>query len=129
MADGLSDEIKAFIADHIRSVEQLEILLLLQRNPGREWSAADVSRELYVSPESTATRLTDFHARGFLTLRQSPEPLYRYQPKGSLDRLARDLATEYELRRVRVINQIFSNPVDQVRTFADAFKFKKKDEE
>ena len=66
MADGLTDEIKAFIADHIRSVEQLEILLLLQRNPGREWSAADVSKELYVSPESTATRLADFHARGFL---------------------------------------------------------------
>lgn len=129
MADGLSDEIKAFIANYISSVEQLEVLLLLQRSAGREWSAIDVSRELYISPESAANRLADFHARGFLTMREASAPLYRYQPPVSLDRLARDLATEYELRRVRVINQIFSNPLDHIRTFADAFKFKRDDEE
>lgn len=129
MGDGLSDDIKGFIAEHIRSVEQLEILLFLQRNNSREWSAEDISRELYISPESAADRLADFQTRGFLVMHGSPAPLYRYQPRiTSLDRLLRDLATEYELRRVRVINQIFSNPLDHIRTFADAFKFRKDEE-
>ncbi len=129
MADGLSDDIKGFIAEHIGSVEQLEVLLFLQRNNSRSWSAEDISKELYISPESAADRLAQFQARGFLVMEGSPVPLYRYQPRiTSLDRLLRDLATEYELRRVRVINQIFSNPLDHIRTFADAFKFRKDEE-
>lgn len=127
--DGISAEVKAFIREHIASVEQLEVLLLLFRDPAKEWDAASLSKELYISPESAASRLDDFHARNLAARTGDPAPKYRYKPNGAVaDRVIRDLATTYELRRVRVINEIFSNPIDNLRSFADAFKFKKNEE-
>ena len=40
MNSGLSHELQAFICQHIHSVEQLEVLLLLKRSDAREWTAA-----------------------------------------------------------------------------------------
>jgi hypothetical protein len=124
--DGVTEEIKAFIAKYLNSVEQLEVLLLLQRSAPKEWSGAELSKALYISPEASADRLLYFLDHKFLVVRETPEPLYRYQPaSGDLDRIARDLARLYEERRVRVINLIYSSPIDHIKSFADAFKFRK----
>jgi len=128
--DGISNEVKTFIRQNISSIEQLEVLLLLHRDPSREWTASELSRELYVSPEAAVNRLKDFCARGFCVAREAEEPRYRYSPSiGHLDSVIRDLEIVYEQRRVRVINLIFSNPNDHLRSFSDAFKLRKDGEE
>ncbi|WP_375772881.1 hypothetical protein NR798_18990 [Archangium gephyra] len=120
---------RRFIAHHIHSVEQLEILLLLHQQPGRAWSSEAVARELRIAPASAAERLEDMvHTR--LLRRQGVRPEeYRYGPESmKLDDAVRGLATEYARRRVMIINLIYSKPIDKIRTFADAFRIRKDDD-
>ena len=122
---GLSENVKKFIIDHINSVEQLEVLLLLHSHKQKEWSAREASQELRINQDSAKVRLADLHSRGLLAVRESSDPLYRYQPqKPNFAQTVDDLAKAYPEYRVTVINLIFSKPIDKIRTFADAFKFR-----
>lgn len=128
MAGGeFSDAIRRFIHDSIHSVEQLEVLLLLADSAEQEWNAAQVSQKLYTQPESVAMRLADLHARGLLTIGSAPG-LYRYvAPTPALDEVVRDLDLAYKERKDAVIGAIFSRPLDDLRTFSDAFRIRRKD--
>jgi hypothetical protein len=122
---GLSEDVKKFIADHINSLAQLEMLLLLHSRPEKAWTAQAVSQELRLSPASAAMHLADLERRGLLTVSEAAEPLYRYWPQRpdfepTVDRLAK-LYPDY---RFTVINLIFSKPPDKIKAFADAFKLK-----
>jgi hypothetical protein len=52
-----SKELDAFIAAEMKSLEQLEILLLLSGNPHKFWSASTVYEVIKSSPVSVAARL------------------------------------------------------------------------
>jgi hypothetical protein len=122
--EGLSDNVKQFIAECIASVEQLEVLLHLYATAPRPWSAEAIAKDLYVAPESVERRLVEFHEKGLLEKREGD--LYTFKPvKPEMDRTVHEVSLAYKQRRVAVINQIFSNPQDHLRSFADAFKFKK----
>ena len=124
MSEGLSDNVKQFIAECIASVEQLEVLLHLYATAPRPWSAEAIAKDLYVAPESVQRRLVEFHEKGLLEKREGE--LYAFRPeRQEADRTVHELSLAYKERRVAVINQIFSNPQDHLRSFADAFKFKK----
>src|SRR5436305_8802321 len=115
----LSAAVKRFIALHISSIEQLEILLLLRGDPTVAWDPQSISAELYSQPESALRRLDDLTARGFLT---NTGRQYRYAPVSK--RLAdqvEELADIYARRRVRVITQIFAGPDETVESFSAAF--------
>ncbi|MBE7553436.1 MAG: MarR family transcriptional regulator [Anaerolineales bacterium] len=122
---GLSEEVKKFIAEHINSLEQLEVLLLLHSHPQQEWTAQEVSQELRLSQASAAMRLADLDKRGLLAVREASDPLYRYQPqKPDFEPTVDSLAKSYPDYRFTVINLIFSKPLDKIKTLADAFKFR-----
>ncbi|MEW6612666.1 MAG: hypothetical protein ACOY5C_09520 [Pseudomonadota bacterium] len=124
--EDIPQEIKDFIVKHINSVEQLEILLLLQGSPAREWSARDVAQELRSDTHSVAARMADLHARGFLHSQETPVPTYRFNPANAQEaQLVAKLASVYAQRRMAVINLIFSKPIDKIRVFADAFNLRK----
>ncbi|WP_235216839.1 hypothetical protein [Archangium violaceum] len=121
---------RRLIAEHIDSVEQLEILLLLQQHPERSWTAESVARELRISPLSAGDRLKDMARSAILSRVQGSEVEFRYAPEspGMAEAVA-GLATAYSERRVTVINLIFSKPVDKIRTFADAFRLRRDDDD
>ncbi|QRK11939.1 hypothetical protein JQX13_18910 [Archangium violaceum] len=126
-AGDLPEVVRRLIAENIDSVEQLEILLLLFQHPGRTWTAESVARELRVSSISAGERLEDLTYDGLVVRVEGSEGEYRYGPETpSLDEAVRGLAAAYSERRVTVINLIFSKPVDKIRTFADAFRLRKK---
>lgn len=126
--DGISENVRRFIAVYIDSVELLEVLLLLRINAKREWSADSVSREIRSNPTSVTTRLNDLCARGFLSMKEGTPPLYRYDPRtDELDSAVKGLAEAYAERHARVIELIFSKQTDALRNFSDAFKFKQDD--
>ena len=117
---------RRLIAEHIDSVEQLEILLLLYQHPERSWTAESVARELRVSALSVTDRLKDMTQAGLLSRVEGSLAEYRCAPESpKLAEAVSGLATAYSERRVTVINLIFSKPVDKIRTFADAFRLRK----
>jgi hypothetical protein len=121
-ADGLPNDVAAFIDQHIVSVEQLETLLLLQSRPDTGWTADTVSKELYTQADSASGWLVDLTRRRLLS---EYEGTYRYGPPPDLAAVVDALATLYVLRRIRVIGRIFATPKDVASAFSEAFRLRK----
>ena len=128
MGRELSNDVKEFIAEHVHSVLQLEVLLLLSQNKDTIWTPAAVGLRLHLSPESAKAQL-DSLSRGLVTLDRDNEDLYRYNPASDeLNRIVSQLATAYATQRVAVLTLIFTKPVDKVRLFKEAFRMIKGEE-
>jgi hypothetical protein len=124
-ADRIPPEVRRFIAEHIETAEQLEILLLLQRSGEKQWTALDVSQAIYTVPASATMRLESLVAGGFLSSTGGADPRYRYAPRTDQLRKQVDALSEaYRLDRVGVIKLIFSKPPDPLQSFSDAFKLR-----
>jgi predicted transcriptional regulator len=120
---GPADPVLAFVDRFIESVEHLEILLLLAAHD-RNWSVAEIFQRIQSSQASVEQRLQTLVAAGLLS--KDANSLYRFTPKDpETQKLVNDLAEAYKTRRVRVIEAIYTRKTDAVRTFADAFKFRK----
>jgi hypothetical protein len=93
-------------------VTQLEALLLLRKFSEREWTAAEVSKELYSNDSKSGS-----------TQR------YVYAPDSTTDRAVQLVEKSYAQQRVRIIDLIFSKPHNQLQHFAEAFKLKHEDKD
>lgn len=128
MGRELSNEVKEFIAEHVHSVLQLEVLLLVSQNKDTLWTPVAVGRKLHLRPESAKVQL-DGLSRGLVTLDRDDEDLYRYNPASDeLNQIVSQLATAYATQRVAVLTLIFTKPVDKVRLFKEAFRMIKGEE-
>jgi len=128
VVDGLPGDVHRFLYHNIDSVEQLEVLLLLRRGLDRGWTAEEVARELYSHPSSILHRMTSLAGRGLL--RELEPACYQYAPRSAeLHETVTRLAELYRRRRVAVITLIASKPIENVRAFSDAFRFRRKKEE
>src|SRR5687768_7335279 len=111
MNEDFPADIKQFIADHIDTVAQLELLLLLRGDP-KPWTSQEAGQALYSAADVIALQLADLQAKGLLVL-GPVENSYVYRPQrpelaGLVDRLA-DL---YRERRVAVITAVYTKPID-----------------
>lgn len=126
MADEFPADVRAFIANHISSIAQLEMLLLLKSDPTKKWSVDEISKALYATPEMSAGQLASLEACGLLVAASDAANHYQYWPKTpELESVVNRLAELYRDRRVSVITALYSEPVNKVQTFADAFKLRK----
>ena len=129
MNRGIPEDVVTFLTDRIDSVEQLEVLLLLQQTPETEWTGESVARHLYREPTSVGRRLGVLRLQGLLHASEGENPTFRYAPSSdTLDATVRRLATAYAERRVSVLAIIAGKPMDNVRAFADAFRIRREEE-
>ena len=121
---------KTFIDTSIDSVVQLEILLLLYREPEREWSTLEVAQRLRVDRAWIVDELAHLCARCLLIHRPGDVPVYRFAAGNpDLRREVQNLAQIYADRRVTIVTLIASKPVDKIRVFTDAFKLRQEGED
>jgi AraC-like DNA-binding protein len=126
--NGLPQDVHQFLYQHIESVEQLEVLILLLERPERGWSPDEVARELYSHPASIARRLAMLLGQGLL--REIEPGCYQYAPRtGDLHATTIRVAAMYRERRVAVVTLIASKPIENVRAFSDAFRLRRNKEE
>jgi hypothetical protein len=119
----IPSDIAQFIRECIDRLETLDLLLLLEANAGRAWSARQLSDEMRSSPLATESALRTLLARGIIV---SENSCYLFRPsEPELERKVRRLADCYRTRRTAVIALIFSKPSDAARSFAEAFRIKK----
>jgi hypothetical protein len=118
VTDGIPDDVAKFIAEHINSVELLEVLLLLRARAPEAWTAEAVAAELRINPVSARVRLDALASKRFV----APAALDAFHyatTNASADALVRRLADSYARRRVSVIAAIFANPSEEVRAVTD----------
>jgi hypothetical protein len=121
--DGIPQNVVQFLAEHIDSVVQVEVLLLLHSHPGVEWPAERLAQELRINPDWAAAALAQLESLGIL---EASPGGFRYAPRtAEIAHTITSVSKAYEDRRVSVISLIFSKPPDPIRQFTDAFRFRK----
>lgn len=115
---------RRLIDQHIHSVEQLEVLLLLRATPGKAWTVDEVARAVVSQRDTAGQRLQDLSARRLI---RRDGDTFTYGPDAETDRAVGELAAAYASRRTKVVGLIFSKPSDAVLGFSDAFRLRRDD--
>lgn len=120
------DRLVQFLRTCIDSVEQLEVLSLLYDQPDRAWDARSLSLQIRSSESSVAKRLTSLVANRVLLPADGGMPLYR-PASPEMHKLIAEVIAFYRLRPHRVMEILYSKPESAMQSFADAFRFGKKE--
>lgn len=121
-----SEDIRRFIHETFDSVVKLEVLLLLRGDADRAFGAAEVAAALQVSKDMMHAPLLELCGHGLLQPDQTDKTVFRYAPANQQLRSQVDAVAElYRVRRAAMVSLIYSQPIDRVRSFADAFKLRK----
>jgi hypothetical protein len=101
----ISPDVRQFVVERIHSVSQLELLLVLHRDPTIEWTVPMASAEMRYPRDWVAQQLLDFHRGGLVATELS----YRYDPRGCLGRIVDELAETFSRRRTTITALIFAD--------------------
>jgi hypothetical protein len=121
---GLPADTVQFLRQRVRSVEQLEVLLWLHREPERWWHATEVAQTLYASVDSVDRSLNRLVGHRLAEVRHDPEPAYRFAAHAQGPEVDQ-LAKAYQEHRVAVLTAIAMGPINEVQSFADAFRWRR----
>lgn len=114
------ERVKNFIFEHVDSVEQLEILLLLNAQRDKSWTVQALSDEMRSNPQSIEQRLKRWLSLGLISETGGSSYIFS-PPDPSVEDVIRVLADNYRVQRHRVLELIFS-PMKMARDFASAFR-------
>jgi hypothetical protein len=125
--DPLTPVVRQFLRDHIQSIEQLEILQVMQREPQRSWSSDELYDVIRSNGASIASRLAQFAQANLIEENASEPGRFLFKPRTEeLGTAVAETLETYRVRSVLVIETIFKPPTDAAQRFADAFRFKSK---
>lgn len=128
--DPLSADVRRFLAEMVRSVNELELLLLLRDNEQEGFTASRASRELYQAEGWVAGHLEALVALRLAERVEDDPPAYRYAPADPPTRRTVDrLADAFARRRTRVIALIYRPEPSSAERFADAFRIVRDEDE
>jgi hypothetical protein len=120
------DDLCSFMQECTPSMEAVELLLLLARNPGRGWAPAELARALHptvVTEQAARESLNGYVSCGLVERR--PEGLYVYsQPPPHMSHIIAALEKAYNERPVSLVRLIYALKDKKIRSFADAFKLR-----
>lgn len=125
MAEDLSQDVTRFIAEHVESLAQLEVLLYLRENAQRPVHPGEIANRLGFVSEMASAILADLTRHRLVA---TADARFRYEPASEeIGQLIDRLAEAYRDRRLAITNEIYSRPLEKVKTFADAFRLRKEE--
>ena len=112
------------------TVEQLEIILLLQRHAERSWDAAEVGEALGLDQRDVAHHLEVLGGRDLLDVRLGDDVRYRFSPGSpGAAAAARRVADAYRVNRGAVLAFVTARRHQSLKDFSDAFKLTEDDDD
>lgn len=111
----ISFEVRSFLRENIQSVWQLDLLIVLM-NLDMPIDATVLARLLYSNPAAIESGLNRFVKIGFVKeIPGRPRTFVYAPPSGDKRRIIEEAAKTYAIRRVDVINLIFSDSLQGKR--------------
>jgi hypothetical protein len=124
----LEADVRRFLYANIRSVPELELLLLLRQHADRARTAEELATALGLAQPPLERMLFDLMARGLLTPTRVLPIAYRYGPRAPETARAVDrLAELYPDHRLAVGQLIRDREDESLRLFSDAFRLRRQD--
>jgi hypothetical protein len=122
----IAPELRAFIYSCFDAVEQVELLVLLQR-AAEPLTARAAAQACAMNDAATRHHLETLAARGLLQIAVDRETTYRFAPKrAELRAYADALVVAYEGSRTAIMRLVVTNPLRSARRIAGAFTFRER---
>ena len=123
----LSKEIKEFIDANIRSLEDLEILLLVHSDPKHDWDALEVSRKLSIDPILASNHLMALYLNGLIKHEGRGQLThFRYNThQHTNEKHLSELEELFSKHRSEVVEYIDTNRRHQIQASSETFGQKK----
>ncbi len=121
----IPDSVRRFVLTSIPTVPHLEALLLLWREPARDWAAVDVAARLYVAESVAAALLTDLFDAGLIVRADDPAEFRARREPATLSALLDEVGAVYSTQLRAVSALIHSNVDRKGARFAQAFNWRK----
>lgn len=120
----LPEGVRNLIARSIRSASHIEALMCLRQDSDRAWTAQELARELRTNASMVENQMREL---GELVATIGGTPArYRYNKVSEeTDKNVIALIDHVRTHSRAVLDAIYANPIDTIRSFADAFKIKK----
>ena len=119
--------VEQFVLRHVRSLEHLDALVAIHREPARWWTAEALADSVGTSVGTAERILEDLCSANLLSVKVCSTVVYQLSPGSpALQRIVLELLDAFRTARVRVYSLITSPASSAVRDFADAFGFKGK---
>jgi hypothetical protein len=104
----IPNPVRSFVRENIDSVGMLELLLMLEADPGRVWSPAELSAKLRVHHAGVASQLEHLRNRGLVERHGTVEPTFRYAAAHPGTRsTVKQLRRAFETRRVQLAGLLY----------------------
>ena len=127
MAAPLDPAVATFIADHIRTLDELQLLMSIIQSGDRWWDVPTAAREFGISATEARKALDRFAAHNLLDIRITDDVRYQFCPgtEALLD-AARATSDAYRRQPIVVARLVPQQP-RSIKDFADAFRIRRDD--
>lgn len=130
MADrpDLADVVARDVDLYVDSLDSLEVVVLLFRDPGRAWSPEQVSQALRITIRTARRELERMRTRGIARPAADDDSKTQFDTSDT-DRTAAvaRIAATYGTRRIELINYVASQTLKRIQSISDAFRLRKDD--
>ena len=123
--DAISGDVRDFLIECIDSVAQLEALLLLRATPQQSWDAPSVAGRLFISNEEAGQILSSLVACELVI---TDGTFFRYESNDRDRQVLIERVAQAYSRFLVPVTKLIHDKSGRIRKFADAFKFRKKEE-
>lgn len=118
------EEVRRFLKEHVSSIEQLEVLLLLRASSERSWSAREVYQRVLTNESSIQNSLEKLAQHGLLS--RPNESQFQFADDAAAVRSVLDsLAALYKERPARIVRELYGASASEIDAFAQAFRIRK----
>jgi hypothetical protein len=120
-------DVHRFLTGSIDSVEQLEVLLLVQRTPDRYWDAAGIADHLGLRQRDVAGSLEALARKNLLDVRLGETIKYRYEPATAPQRdVVQQINELWRDQRQQIVAAVAIER-DGLNDFSEAFHLRGRD--
>lgn len=118
--------VRVFVATHLRSLDDLQLLVLLIQSDERWWDADSAARELRVPLRAARTGLDRLASQNLLDIRITGDVRYQFRPgTEDLRQAAVACCEAYRANPLAVTTLVSSATRRGLKDFADAFRIRK----
>ena len=124
----LADVVARDVDLYVDSLDSLEVVMLVFREPERAWTPEQVAQVLRISTRVARRELDRMRSRGIGKPDEEDATRTRFDA-GDPERVAAvaRIAATYGTRRIELINYVASQTLKRIQSLADAFRIKKGD--
>jgi len=122
-SEPVPENVRRFVIQHVQSIAQLEILLLVSSSSERWWTVKEIYKALLNNEAMVQKTLDDFTHRRLVV--KSDSETYQFSSLEEDRALMRSTAEIYRDRPGKIVQLIYETPASEIEEFARAFRIRK----